>query len=136
MSCENIVGVKNILLTFKNCDTNQIVGPISHQLSSEEIPRIRAYDFTHEDLPGGYMKRKHNNQKLNMKVIRDTRIPLKDYQGRSAISVQIEYDNGLVYTGLEGGVRGDMMSDTHEVELELSFRVLEELLPPGALLAA
>lgn len=136
MSCENIVGVKNIVLTFKNCETNQTTAPIVHQLASEELPTLRTYEWTQDELPGGYTKRKHHNPKLSMRIIRDLRIPLKDYQGRSAITVQIEYENGLVYTGLEGGVKGDQMSDTHEVQLELSFRILEELLPPGQLLAA
>jgi len=36
MSCEQIVGVKNILLTFTHCDTGQVVARRAHKLSSDE----------------------------------------------------------------------------------------------------
>ena len=132
--CQKIVGVKNILISFRNCDTDQVVGPIAHDLARDDLPRWRLYEYRQEKLPGGYVRRHHISPECEMNLIRDLRIPLRDYQGRSALKIQVEYENGLVYTGESGGVQGEEMSDTHEVTLKLAFKVLEELLPPGGLM--
>ena len=132
--CTKIVGVKNIMMTFRNCETQQIIGPVSHQLAREELPKWRLFEFKQEKLPGGYVRRHHISPECEIVLIRNLGIPLKDYQGRSAIKVQVEYENGLVYTGESGGVQGEDMSDTHEVSMKIAFHDLEELLPPGALM--
>lgn len=134
--CDNVIGVKNILITFRNCATNAVVGPISHMLAKEDLPMWRLYEFKQEKLPGGYVKRHHISPECEMDIIRDLRIPLLDYQGRSQLDIQVEYDNGLVYTGTSGGIQGEEKSDTHEVRLAIAFKTLTELLPPGALIAA
>lgn len=134
-SCEALVGVKNIMLTFLNCDTNVKIGPISHKLSSDEIPEIRTCAVKNESLPGGYTKRQEDSAMMTMKVIRDLRIPLAAYQGCWSIDAQVEYLNGLVYTGLSGNVTSDAASDTHETEIEMTFLEIDELLPVGGLAA-
>lgn len=136
MPCENMVGVKNILMTFYDCDTETRIGPISHLQSSEDLPMWKTCAWNNEKLPGGYTKRSASDVGCEIKVIRDLRIPLAWYQGCVQIDMQVEYDNGLVYTGLGGGIVGDTKSDTHELELELTFRTVDELLPPGALASA
>lgn len=133
MACENLVGIKNILLTFTNCDTGEVLGPISHQLATEDMPTIRACGFTNEALPGGFVKRSLSNAQMEMNVIRDLRIPLAYYQGCAAVDTQIEYMNGLVYTGLNGSATGDDSSDGHEVTTTLTYKELDELLPAGTL---
>lgn len=133
MSCPSIVGVKNILLTFTNCETGAVLGPIVHELAKEELPQWRSYEYKQEMLPGGYVRRHHISPEVDMTVIRDLRVPLTYYQGKAALDVQVEYDNGLVYTGTSGGVLGDDKSDTHEAPLKVAFRQLTELLPPGSL---
>jgi hypothetical protein len=138
MSCESIVGVKNIVITFTNCDTGQVIGPVSHKLSGDELPKFRMFDRVYSDLPGGYVKMKQDSFKIEIKVIRSRRIPLADYQGRSSIDIQVEMEDGLVYTGISGGNKTEESSDAHEVSLMISFREgnASELLPPGALAAA
>jgi hypothetical protein len=133
MACEDLVGVKNILLTFTDCDTLESYGPISHQLASEDLPTVRACGFTNEALPGGFVKRVLSYAQMEMNIIRDTRIPIAYYQGCAAVDVQIEYYNGLVYTGIGGSGTGDDMSDGHEVTLTLAFKEIDELLPAGLL---
>ena len=133
MPCENLVGVKNILFTFFDCDTETTIGPISHEQATEELPTLRTCTWVNEELTGGFTKRTANNATMEVKVIRDLRIPLAWYQGCASISAQIEYDNGLVYTGIDGGVLGDETSDTHEVMVQMTFPTLDELLPSGAL---
>jgi hypothetical protein len=134
-NCNTLVGIKNITFTFYNCDTNVSIGPISHILSSEELPTIRTCDSKNTDLPGGYTKREQSSAMMKMKVIRDLRVPLAYYQGCAQLSIQVEFLNGLVYTGLDGGVTSDSESDSHEVEIDVTFDSIDELLPAGALAA-
>jgi hypothetical protein len=133
MTCENQVGVKNILMTFLDCDTGAIYGPIAHKLSSEDLPTWRLCAFNNSPLPQGYVKRSPTNPEVEIKVIRDLRIPLSMYQGCSDVTLQVEYYNGLVYSAQKGTGTGDEKSDTHEVTLTLSFKEIDELLPVGTL---
>jgi hypothetical protein len=136
MACDNQVGVKNILITFTDCATGQVFSKISHELSSEDLPTIRACGYTNEALPGGYTKRNLSNAQIELKVIRDLRVPLPYYQGCAGIDIQVEYLNGLVYTGFNGTTTGDESSDTHEVTMTVAYKLLDELLPAGTLQAA
>jgi hypothetical protein len=133
MTCENQVGVKNILLTFKDCDTDAVYGPISHLLSSEDLPTWRLCPYNNDPLPHGYVKRQPTNPEVEIKVIRDLRIPLAMYQGCSDVTLQVEYFNGLVYSAAKGTGTGDEKSDTHEVTLTVSFKEIDEMLPNGLL---
>lgn len=133
MPCENQVGVKNIMLTFLDCDTDQVYGPISHDLSSDELPSWRLCKFNNDSLPGGYVKRVVANPGVEMKIIRDLRIPLSMYQGCSSVALQVEYYNGLVYSAVTGTGTGDDKSDTHEVTMNITFKDIDELLPAGTL---
>jgi hypothetical protein len=133
MTCSNQVGVKNILLKFLDCDTGAIYGPISHKLSSEDLPTWRLCPYNNDPLPQGYVKRQPTNPEVEIKVIRDLRIPLAMYQGCSDVALQVEYYNGLVYSAAQGTGTGDTKSDTHEVEMILSFKLIDELLPQGTL---
>lgn len=136
MACENLVGVKNIMLTFYDCDTETRIGPIAHKLATDELPTIKTCAWNNERMPHGYTRRVASDAGVEISVIRDLRIPLSWYQGCVAIDIQIEYENGLVYTGRNGGILGDEKSDSHEVMLDLTFQELDELLPPGSLASA
>lgn len=133
MACENLVGVKNILMTFHDCDTGESFGPYSHQLATEDLPTIRTCGVTNEAISGGFIRRTLSFAQMELNVIRDLRVPLGYYQGCAAVDVQIEYYNGLVYTGLNGSQTGDDMSDTHEVTTTLAFKEIDELLPAGTI---
>lgn len=133
MTCENQVGVKNILLTFKDCDTDAVYGPIAHKLATEDLPTWRLCPFNNDPLPHGYVKRQPTNPEVEINVIRDLRIPLAMYQGCSDVNLQVEYYNGLVYSAVKGTGTGDDKSDTHEVAMTISFREIDELLPAGTL---
>jgi hypothetical protein len=133
MACDLLVGVKNISLTFFDCDTGVKLGPISHILSSSDLPTIRTCRYKNTDLPGGYVKRETGSPMMEMKVIRDVRVPMAYYQGCVSVSAQVEYENGLLYTGLDGNTTDDSSSDTHEVTLKLNFLEIDEVLPTGSL---
>lgn len=133
MACDNQVGVKNIMLTFRDCDTDQVYGPISHELANDEQPQYRTCGYNNEELPGGYVKRTVASETIELTVIRNLGIPLALYQGCASIDIQIEHFNGLVYSAVQGTGTGDETSDAHEVTMTLSFREIDELLPAGLL---
>jgi|SRR4029077_84912 hypothetical protein len=133
MTCTNQVGVKNILLTFKDCDTDAVYGPISHHLATDTLPTWRLCNYNNEPLPWGYVKRVPTNPEVEINVIRDIRIPLSMYQGCSDVTLQVEYYNGLVYSAARGTGTGDEKSDTHEVAMTIVFRIIDEMLPEGTL---
>jgi hypothetical protein len=134
MTCENQIGVKNILLTFKDCDTDAVYGPIAHLLLDDTLPTWRLCAFENEALPHGFVKRSPTNAELVISVIRDLRIPLAMYQGCSDVNIQVEYYNGLVYSAVQGtGTGTGSDSDTHGVEMTISFQEIDEMLPNGIL---
>lgn len=136
MACDNQVGVKNILVTFRDCETDETFGPISHQLAAEDLPLIRACGYNNQPLPGGYVSRQLSNASIEMNIIRDLRVPLALYQGCAEMDIQIEYFNGLVYSGTGGTGTGEDGSDGHSVTVTAVFRTLDELLPAGTIQAA
>lgn len=135
MACENQIGIKNILISFESCDTGEVVRKVSHVLSTEELPTVLACTWTSEALTNGYVQRSAQNASISLNVVRNTAIPLSWYQGCASIDIQIEYLNGLVYTGFGGSVVGAEGSDTHDVPMEISFKELDEMLPVAQLAA-
>lgn len=133
--CSNIVGVKNIIITFTNCADKSVIGPYVHKLSNEDLPKWRMFDQVYDKMPGGFLKMKQSSYEVDMTIVRDLRVPLAYYQGRAALDIQVEYENGLVYTGPAGGVVADDLSDTHNVAIKAVFETADELLPPGALIS-
>jgi len=133
MTCENQVGVKNILISFRDCDTDAVYGPISHELATDTLPTWRLCAYNNEALPHGYVKRAPTNPEVEINVIRDLRIPLSMYQGCSDVNLQVEYYNGLVYSAAKGTGTGDEKSDTHEVSMTIVFKEIDEMLPAGTL---
>lgn len=129
MTCENQVGVRNILIKFYDCDNDVTYGPVSHELSGDEIPQLKLCDYTNEPLPGGYVRRNKGNNEISLTVIRNLGIPLALYQGCAAIDITVEYFNGLVVTGIGGTGTGDESSDGHEVTITATFQQIDELLP-------
>lgn len=133
MTCENVVGVKNILMTFTDCQSGRVIGPYSHELATEELPMWRPCTYVSEAMTQGYVKKTANNASAEISVIRNLAVPLAWYQGCASIDIQVEYENGLVYTGTKGTTIGEEKSDSHEVSMEITFRQLDELLPDGEL---
>jgi hypothetical protein len=133
MTCEKSVGVKNILITFTDCDTDAVYGPIAHLLATDTLPTWRLCPYNNTAQPYGYVKRAPVNCEVEINVIRDLRIPLAMYQGCSDVAIQVEYFNGLVISGVEGMGTGDTKSDMHEVPMTISFTEFDELLPNGTL---
>lgn len=136
MACDNQVGVKNIMLTFRDCDTNEEFGPIAHQLASDTQPTYRTCGFTNEELPGGYISRTLASNTIDIEVIRNLGIPLSNYQGCASVDIQVEHYNGLVYSAVDGSATGTDGSDGHTVTMTLIFKEpIDELLPSGQLAA-
>jgi hypothetical protein len=133
--CDNQIGIRNIIITFLDCDNDVTYGPISHELSGNEQPTYRLCDYSNEALPGGYVRRTRGNNQISVMVIRNLGIPLALYQGCGSIDITIEHFNGLVITGLSGTSTGEDSSDAHEVTITATFKEIDELLPTSALAA-
>lgn len=131
MTCENQVGVRNLMIGFVDCDTDETIAPISHELAADQLPTVNTCGYNNEATSNGYARRNRSNAMMSVAVIRDLGIPMAYYQGCASINISIEYYNGLVYTGVNGTVTGEPSSDTHEVEMEIVFRVqdIDEILP-------
>lgn len=134
-NCNKTVGIKNILVKMTNCDTGEVIPQISHQLATEELPTWKVCTWKNDPLPGGFVRRVASQAGLEIKLIRDDRIPLAYYQGCATWDIQVEYVSGLVYTGTSGGVTGDTKSDSHQVDLNIVFDSIAEQLPGSALAA-
>ena len=130
MTCRNQVGVRNITISFYDCDTGQSYPKISHILANDEQPQYRLCDYANEPLPGGYVRRTKGNNQISFTVIRNQGVPLALYQGCAGVDVQIEHFNGRVVTGLKGTLTGDESSDGHEVTVTATFLEVDELLAP------
>ena len=135
MSCPNQVGVKNILISFRNCDTNEVIKFVSHKQANDEDPTVRACSWVNEPLTNGFVRRRASNASMQITVIRNYRVPLAYYQGCASVDVQVEMFSGLVYTGVSGSVGGEDGSNGHEVTLDITFQQLDELLPAGEIQA-
>jgi hypothetical protein len=133
MACDNQVGVKNVVLTFRDCDTDEEWGPIAHELADDTQPVYRLCRFQNEELSGGYIQRTLASPSIEVNVIRNLGIPLSLYQGCAAVDVQIEHFNGLVYSATGGSATGTETSDAHAVTLTLIFKEIDEMLPEGTL---
>ena len=135
MTCDNQLGVRNILIKFTDCDSGAVYGPISHELSGDTQPTYRLCDYANEPLPGGYVRRTKGNNEISVVVVRNLGVPLALYQGCGSIDLTIEHFNGMVITGLNGTSTGTDPSDGHEVTLTATFKEVDELLPNGPLAA-
>ncbi|MGL5733450.1 MAG: hypothetical protein ACRCYS_01180 [Beijerinckiaceae bacterium] len=135
MTCDNQLGVRNILIKFTDCDSGAVFGPINHELSGDTQPTYRLCDYANEPLPGGYVRRTRGNNEISVMVVRNLGIPLAMYQGCGAIDLTIEHFNGMVITGVNGTSTGTDSSDGHEVTITATFKEVDELLPNGPLAA-
>lgn len=128
-TCDNQVGVKNILISFLNCDTGQTITSVSHKLANgDELPTAKICNYTLTPRTAGRVTRSEDNSSLTMNVIRDNRVPLSWYQGCAKIDVQIEWFDGIVWTATNGSVVDAAESDGHDVTVTAIFDSIDELL--------
>lgn len=126
MACPEYVGVKNITMTFTNCDTGERRGPMAHDIADDTNPEIKECSYTTEAMSGGRVKKTKSNARINVTVIPERGIPLAWYQGCASIDIQIEYYDGRIVTGIGGAVEtGD--SDTSNFESVAVNMVFKEI---------
>ncbi len=137
-TCQNQIGVLNLLLAFTNCDANSGSGganiaPRTHYMAKDQLPMYLTVPYTLVGTTQGRAKRQYANAKIKVDVSRDLSIPLSYYQGQAAIDYQCEHLSGVVVTGTNGLVVGATESDGDTVTMNIEFALLEELLPAGSL---
>ena len=136
MSCENNIGLKNAVFSFTHCDTGEQIKRISHVLAEDDLPEVRMARVSSETLNGGYVKKTQGSPMIKGNFVRDRRVPQEWYEGHASIDVQLEYYSGIIISGVGGTNVAEDGSDTHSVNLEITYRQLDELLPDGALAQA
>lgn len=130
MACDSHVGVKNILISFTDCDTGQRVTSLSHKLAvADEFPTFKTCTRMNETLTEGYIRVKAGNATMTINVIRNVQIPLSWYQGCASLDIQVEFLNGLVYSARDGTVVDADNSDSHGVTMSLVFKEIDERRP-------
>lgn len=135
MACGKQNGVKNILITFTNCDTEEVIPSISHNLPDDTLPTYKNCAWAITALTNGYVQRAAANATMTLPVIRDPRIPLTYYQGCASLDVQVEKFDGTVMTLTGGSVVDAEESDGYSVTMNIVASEIDELLAPGSLAA-
>ena len=133
MACTNIIGVKNILISFENCDTGETIRNVSHELATEDLPKFYTAEYVNSEMPGGRIKRTQSSPYMEMTVVVEDGIALAWYQGEASLTIQIEMASGRVYTGFSGGVTDAESSDSSDVTLKVIFDEIDELVPAASL---
>lgn len=126
-NCDKTIGLRNVLLTFLDCDGNIIQGPLVHEPTEDSEPNIMMCKEKREALSSGRSKIMRGNTEItDLAVYRRLEVPLAIYQGCAAVNVTLEYYNGLVYTGLNGTVIDAEGSDGVVVNMTIIFDDIDE----------
>lgn len=136
MACDKQNGVKNILVTFEDCNTGQRFGPLSHRLADgAEIPTVKTCARVNTALTGGYVQVAEDNASMTLTIIKDRTIPTAWYQGCASLDIQVEKLDGTIWTLTGGSVTEPDESDGHSVTMTVIAEEIFETLP-GAAIAA
>lgn len=125
MACESLVGVKNLIMSIRDCNNPDRFFPNRVHTLANETPQLYLSDRTNEAASGGYVRQRSTNPRIDMTVIMDRSIPPELYQANSSIDVQIEMLDGRIITGRSGSPTGENMSDLHEVQMSISFQRID-----------
>lgn len=131
MSCDKLIGVRNVKVSFTECGTGRSLNNVIHKLGSEELPTWRFVDHVDEDAGDGYRRRKQTSFKGKITLKRNARIPSAWYQGKADITVTVEYEDDSVVVGRHGSPTGETMTDRINVELDCVWDSLTEILAAG-----
>jgi len=132
MACENQVGVKNVLITFRNCDTDEVIQKVAHEEVGENDFVVIGCNRRNEAGKNGKVAVSKDNATMTITVDRNPDIPLSYYQGCAAIDIQVEMHNGVVYTGYNGSVVDPDGSNGSTVTMSLIFSRIDEMLASAA----
>jgi len=132
MACENQVGVKNVLITFRNCDTDEVIQKVAHEEVGENDFNVVNCRFRNESGKNGKVSVSKDNATMTITVDRNPDIPLSYYQGCAAIDIQVEMKSGRVYTAYNGSVVDPDGSDGTTVTMNLIFSEIDEMLASAA----
>lgn len=127
--CPEIVGVRNIVISFRDCDTDVELRNIFHKLASDVLPVFNLCPYTYTALPGGKVQKSEGTGvSLEMEVQRVPSIPSAYYTGCAALDVTLEYYDGSVITFLNGAVIDSTGTDGNTATITAIFKEADELL--------
>lgn len=127
--CPAQVGVRNLVISFRDCDSDSEWRNIAHKMNGDILPTVLACNKITTRLPGGKVQvSEGNGYTFTADVQRVESIPLAMYQGCAAIDVSVEWYDGSVWTLLTGSVIDAAESDGNTITLTASFQEFDEIL--------
>lgn len=129
MSCANKEGVKNILLTFVDCETGEKISNISHkQPLDADNPTMIGCAFNNTDIGRGRVSVAERSEQMTLTVQGDNAVPISYYQGCASVTVQVEWFSGEVWTGEDGNVIEPDASNRASITMTLVFEKINVML--------
>ena len=129
MDCPEVVGVRNVIISFRDCDSDVVLRNIFHKLASDTLPTFNLCPYTYTALPGGKVQKSEGTGvTLEMEIERVPSIPSAYYTGCASIDVTLEYYDGSVLTFLNGAVVDSGGTNGHTVSISAVFKEADELL--------
>lgn len=127
--CSSQHGVRKMVISFRDCDTEETRSNVEHLMNGDTIPTVNACNRILTPLPGGKTQvSEGNGYTFTADIQRVDAIPLAWYQGCAAIDVSVEWWNGRVWTLQNGSVTGAAESDGNSVSLTATFQEFDEKL--------
>lgn len=127
--CPSQVGVRNLVISFKDCDSDQEWRNVAHKMNGDVLPTVLACNKNTTALPGGKVQvSEGTGYTFSADIQRACGIPLAMYQGCAAIDVSVEWYDGSVWTLLNGSVTDAGESDGNSITLTGSFQEFDEIL--------
>lgn len=133
-NCPAQVGVRNLVISFKDCESDNEWRNVVHKINGDTLPTVMACNKTTTVLPGGKVQvGEGTGYTFTADILRVESIPLAMYQGCAAIDVSVEFYDGSVWTLLNGSVTDATESDGNTIQLTASFQEFDEILAVNTL---
>lgn len=130
--CPDIVGVRNVLISFKDCDNDQEMRNVVHKVASDTLPTYNLCNYVLTALPGGKVQRSEGTGfTLEIEIQVVDGIPTAWYTGCAAIDVTLDYYDGKVLTFLNGAIIDSGGTDGNTVVISAVFKDADELFAEG-----
>lgn len=127
--CPSQVGVRNLVISFKDCDSDAEWRNVVHKMNGDTLPTVMACNKVTTQLPGGKVQvSEGNGYTFTADIQRVEGIPLAMYQGCAALDISVEWYDGSVWTLINGSVTDATESDGNTITLTASFQEFDEIL--------
>lgn len=127
MACESDVGLKNLVLTFRDCNTGEEISAISHNLAEDTQFEWNACPYTRTSTSGRKTRVSKASVQINFTVVPSLSIPSNYYTGCAEMDVSAEFYSGRVITATNGSIVDASAMNEESVAIQARFDVLDEI---------